>query len=149
MAEIVTFAPAVSIVGWGALSKLPSVLESKGFRRIVIVTDPVVGRSEIVGRVSDLLKGRAEVHLFQEVPTEPHGEQIEEVAGGWNWEADALLAVGGGSPMDFAKALSIILTHGGKMRDYLVEDDVADRGAGPAVQAVETGHRERGCEEVT
>ena len=39
MAEIVTFSPAVSIIGWGALSKIPSVLGSKGLQRIVIVTD--------------------------------------------------------------------------------------------------------------
>jgi len=124
MAEIVTFSPAASIFGWGSLSKVPSVLESKGFRRVVIVTDPVVGKGEIGGRVSDLLKGCADVQLFQDVPTEPHDLQIEEVAGAWSWEADALLAVGGGSPMDFAKAISIILTHGGTMGDYLGEGSV-------------------------
>ena len=124
MAEIVTFSPAEAIIGWGALSKIPSVLESKGFKRVVIVTDPVVGKSGIVGRVVDLLKGCVDVQLFQEVPAEPHAEQIEEVAGRWNWEADALLAVGGGSPMDFAKALSMILSHGGTMEGYLGEGSV-------------------------
>jgi alcohol dehydrogenase class IV len=132
MSEIITFSPSLSLFGFGALAKLPEVLKSRGFKRILIITDPQVGASTILERVLDLLKGSFDVKRFDQVPSEPHSTDVDRQRDRFGSDIDVLLGVGGGSAMDFAKALSIIITHGGLLGDYVGEGTVP----GPVIPIV-------------
>jgi len=124
MSEIVTFAPSPSIFGFGALIKLPELLRSRNFKRLLIITDPQVGSSGILQRLVDLLKESFDWELFDGAPSEPNSIDIDKEKGRFGSGFDALLGLGGGSAMDFAKALSIIMTHGGLLADYVGEGTV-------------------------
>ena len=132
MSDIIRFSPSASLFGFGALVELPGLLKSRGFRRIFVITDPQVGASNILRRVLDLLKGPFDVELFNGAPSEPHSAEVDQQRGHFESGFDALLAVGGGSAMDFAKALSIIVTHGGLLEDYVGEGTVP----GPVIPIV-------------
>ncbi len=132
MSDIIKFSPSPSLFGFGALVELPGLLKSRGFKRIFIVTDPQVGASNILRRILDLLKGSFDVKLFNGAPSEPHSVDVDKQREHFESKIDALLGVGGGSAMDFAKALSIIATHGGSLGDYVGEGTVP----GPVIPIV-------------
>jgi alcohol dehydrogenase class IV len=132
MSEIITFSPSLSLFGFEALEKLPEVLKSRSFRRIFIITDPQVGASGILQRILDLLKGSFDVERFDGAPSEPHSTDVDKQRDRFGSDFDVLLGVGGGSAMDFAKALSIIMTHGGLLGDYVGEGTVP----GPVIPIV-------------
>jgi alcohol dehydrogenase len=112
------------LLGFGALNRLPEQLEARGFRRILVITDPQIAASGILQRVLDLLKGPFDVELFDAAPTEPRSTDIDEQRERFGTDFDALLGLGGGSAMDFAKALTIIMTHEGSLGDYVGEGTV-------------------------
>ncbi len=132
MSEVICFSPTPSFFGFGALQKLPDVMVSRGFRRVLIFTDAQIARSGILERVLRLLRRSVEFELFDKVPAEPRSGDMEGKTGLWGRDFHALLALGGGSSMDFAKAMSILMTHGGAMRDYLGEGLVP----GPVIPVV-------------
>jgi alcohol dehydrogenase class IV len=78
------------------------------------------------------LKGPFEIERFEEVPAEPHCTDVDGQKEKFGSDFDALLAIGGGSSMDFAKALTILMTHGGSLGDYVGEGLVP----GPVVPVV-------------
>ena len=124
MSDIITFSPSPSLFGFGALEKLPGLLRLRNFRRILFITDPQVGASDILQRILGLMKGSFDVELFDGAPSEPRSIDVDKQKGRFGSDFDALLGVGGGSAMDFAKALSIIMTHGGLLEDYVGEGTV-------------------------
>jgi alcohol dehydrogenase class IV len=132
VSEVITISPSPSLFGFGALGKLPEVLESRSYKRILIITDPQVGATNILQKVLDLLKGSFDVALFDGAPSEPHSIDVDEQKERFGSDFDALLGIGGGSAMDFAKALSILMTHGGFLGDYVGEGTVP----GPVIPVV-------------
>jgi alcohol dehydrogenase class IV len=132
MAEVITFAPSPSLFGFGALEKLPEAIRSRGLKRILIFTDSQIAESGILERVVALLKGSMEFEIFDGVPAEPHSKDIENTKNELGTDFDALVGLGGGSSMDFAKATSIIMSHGGSLGDYLGEGSVP----GPVIPLV-------------
>ncbi|HSB05571.1 MAG TPA: iron-containing alcohol dehydrogenase [Thermodesulfobacteriota bacterium] len=121
MSELIRIAPSPSLFGFGTLSKLPGELSARNLRRILIITDPQISANGILDQVLTLLKGPFEIKRFEEVPAEPHSTDVDGQKEKFGSDFDALLAVGGGSSMDFAKALSLLMTHGGSLGDYVGE----------------------------
>jgi alcohol dehydrogenase len=132
MSQVISFSPSPSFFGFGALQKIPEVVSSRGFRRLLIFTDSQIARSGILDRVLGLLTGSIDCEVFDGVPAEPRSIDMEGQKGHWGKGFHALLALGGGSSMDFAKAMSILMTHGGSLRDYLGEGSVP----GPVIPVV-------------
>jgi alcohol dehydrogenase class IV len=126
MSETITFSPAPSVLGFGALNKLPEILDSRGVKHLLIITDSQIADSGILERVLDMLKGTIACELFTDVPAEFRSSDIDAQKEHFGSDFDALLGLGGGSSMDFAKAMAIIMTHGGSLGDYLGEGSVPD-----------------------
>jgi alcohol dehydrogenase class IV len=124
MSEMITFSPSPSLFGFGALTKLTGSLVSKGYKRLLIITDHQIAESGILDRALELLKGSIRVEVFDGAPAEPSSSDVDQAMKHFGSEFDALLGLGGGSSMDFAKAISIIMTHGGSLGDYLGEGSV-------------------------
>ena len=124
MSETITFSPAPSVLGFGALNKLPEILGSRGVKHLLIITDSQIADSGILEQVLDMLKGTIGWELFSGVPAEFRSSDIDAQKEHFGSDFDALLGLGGGSSMDFAKAMSIIMTHGGSLGDYLGEGSV-------------------------
>ena len=91
------------IAGAGTIDALPAELDRYGCRRAVVVTGATVGRSSLVGRVTAMLQDRC-ASVFtdarQHVPAGTVQALLHAMQG---VEADCLVSLGGGSPIDTAK----------------------------------------------
>ena len=100
MSETITFSPAPSVLGFGALNKLPDLLGSRGVKRLLIITDSHIAESGILERVLDMLKSNIAYELFTDVPAEFSTGDIDAQKEHFGSNFDALLGLGGGSSMD-------------------------------------------------
>ncbi|NLC97151.1 MAG: lactaldehyde reductase [Erysipelotrichaceae bacterium] len=99
--------------GKGALENLPNEVISRGFKKGFVVTDKGLVEHKIIDKVTDLLKANnLDYELFYDIDPNP---SIENVLNGLKAlkesNADYIVAVGGGSPQDAAKAMGIIYTN--------------------------------------
>lgn len=120
MAGIRLDAVTTSFFGYGCIDNVPFEMKKQGAKRALIVTDNFLYESGVADKVGQsLLKGDIEYAVFYLVSPNPSVEVINDCrnaaeALGVDW----LVAVGGGSSIDTAKAVSILLANGGKIEDY-------------------------------
>ncbi|MEH6549599.1 MAG: iron-containing alcohol dehydrogenase [Pseudomonadales bacterium] len=112
--------PGIMRIGAGASLCLPDVLSELGLRKPLIITGPVVIRLGYLERVTSTLDAAGfQYGVFSDVPEEPSTETIDASLTVFKQsDYDCVVGLGGGSPMDAAKALSVVAKHGGKVRDY-------------------------------
>jgi alcohol dehydrogenase len=108
------------VFGPGVLAQLGELVRENGGRRVLLVTDPGLERAGHSQRAQKILREAGlEVVVFDEVKENPTNREVElGVAVARKHGIDFLVAVGGGSSMDCAKGINILLTNGGKMSDY-------------------------------
>src|SRR5580658_8573519 len=104
MAALIT-TPRLLSIGGGALGELPALLMRLGLSRPLIVTDPFIAGSGILGRATALLDGaKIAWAVFQDTVSDPTTEVISAGVEKLREAAyDSLIAIGGGSPIDTAK----------------------------------------------
>ncbi len=91
------------------LNDIDQTLKDENINRILIVTDKIV-RKLVENKISSLSKNFS-VRVFDDVEVEPSVSKIEEASKTFNKEIDAIMAIGGGSVIDFAKSLRIKITY--------------------------------------
>jgi alcohol dehydrogenase class IV len=122
--------PRLLSIGGGALAQLPESLARTGISRPLIVTDPFMRDSGVLERVTGLLKEAGLAwQAFADTVPDPTSSVVESgaeilAAGGF----DGLVALGGGSPIDTAKAMAILAANGGRIRDYKVPNPIPKPG---------------------
>ncbi|MBR3512161.1 MAG: lactaldehyde reductase [Clostridia bacterium] len=102
-----------SIFGKGCRSELPNEIRTRGYNKILVVSDQSLVDCGVTSKVTSLLDmDKIEYKLYADVKPNP---TIKNCLDGVNvcreFGADAIVAVGGGSAMDTAKAISIIVTN--------------------------------------
>ncbi len=103
---------------FGSLQLVKSECERVGITRPLIVTDPGVKAAGIVDKAI-LALGSIPSHVFDQTPSNPTEAAVR--AGAAAYKAglcDGLIAVGGGSAIDCAKAIAIAATHQGPLKTY-------------------------------
>src|SRR3954465_5146315 len=108
-------------VGGGVSDRVGEVASGIGLTRVLVVTDPVMVDSGVAGRVAESLEDAGiATATFSDITGEPTTDFVDAgVAALRAHEADGIVAVGGGSPLDTAKAVSVMATNGGARPDYL------------------------------
>ena len=136
MALITT--PRLMQIGGGALVELPAVLTRLALAQPLIVTDPWIARCGILDRLTTLLhKAQIPWAVFSDTVSDPTTDVIETgTARLREGDFDSLIAIGGGSPIDTAKGMSVLYANGGRMRDYKVPNDIPKMG--PPIVAIPT-----------
>jgi alcohol dehydrogenase len=106
--------PSTIITGAGASTELVPQLARLGARRVLLVTDAFMVSSGLAARFqSAMLDAGLHVATFDGVQPDPTDANVGEGARRFAEEkCDAIVALGGGSPMDAAKAISILATNG-------------------------------------
>ncbi|MDI6871045.1 MAG: iron-containing alcohol dehydrogenase [Bacillota bacterium] len=96
-------------------------VKEAGGRHALVVSGPNAARSGIVAKVTDSLQAAGVAFtLFPEVDTEPTVAQVDAgLARLKEAGCDAVVAVGGGSPIDAAKAIALLATNGGDITEYM------------------------------
>ena len=92
---------------------LPEEIQKRGFKKVLVVTDKSLYEVGVSKKVTDLLdKAKIEYKVFHEVLPNPPIENVNEgLAMCKEINADLIVAVGGGSSIDTAKAISIVMTN--------------------------------------
>ena len=122
--------PRLMHIGGGALAELPGVLRRLELAKPLLVTDPFLVKSGHLERATGILD-RAGISwsVFSETVADPTTAVVEAGAGRLAEDSyDSLVAIGGGSSIDTAKGMSVLLANGGRMRDYKVPADIPKRG---------------------
>jgi alcohol dehydrogenase class IV len=102
----------------GALKQLAPLAKGKGITRPFIVTDPGIKASGILAKVEDAL-GVAPAGVFAETVSNPTETQTKIAAKLYKESgADGIIAVGGGSSMDHAKAIGLLASHSEPLETY-------------------------------
>jgi len=137
MVPIVT-TPRLMAVGGGALAELPGMLRRLGLANPLIVTDPFLARSGHLERAtSHLDHAGIPWTVFSDTVADPTTAVVDTgarrlAAGGF----DSLVAIGGGSSIDTAKAMSVLVANSGQMRNYKVPAEIPK--SGPPLVAIPT-----------
>src|ERR1700722_18147535 len=101
-----------------------------GLKHPFIVNEPFIARCGILDQATALLDGaKMAWAVFQDTVSDPTTEVI--AAGVEVLRAapyDSLVAIGGGSPIDTAKGMSVLHANGGALRDYQGPNDIPKNG---------------------
>ena len=124
--------------GMGSLNQLPEVVAKTGAQRVMLISDRGLESIGVVGRVVAILENAGiAVDSYLDVLPNPTVEIVEEATAAYKSSgASAIVALGGGSPMDVAKAVGVIARHGGEITAYEGADKVP--GATEPIIAIPT-----------
>ena len=104
---------------FGAVDKLPEDLKALGLANPLLVTDRGIVTTGIAARVAALCPRGSETPVFDATPSNPTDEAQEAALALYRERGcDGIVALGGGSPLDLAKAVALMATHPGDLRDY-------------------------------
>ena len=103
----------VSYHGKGAIEEIPNIIKTAGFKKIFVSTDNGLVKAGVSSLVTDLLeKNDIPYALFSDVKPNPTIENVQAGVKAFKESgADAIVAIGGGSAQDTAKAIGIIITN--------------------------------------
>tara|TARA_B110000444_G_C18813814_1_gene584064 strand:+ start:632 stop:1756 length:1125 start_codon:yes stop_codon:yes gene_type:complete len=113
-------------IGGGAINDLPDVLNQLALHRPLIVTDEFIVSQEYVGDLIDLLREQGfALQIFSDCVPDPTTDSVAAALVALKqFDADCLVALGGGSSIDTAKAASVLAVHSGRMRDYKAPNNI-------------------------
>jgi alcohol dehydrogenase class IV len=113
------YSPTKVVFGAKSLNELPSEVDELSGARVCIVTDTfIANKTDIIERAKKVL-GRRCAGVFSDVPSDSSVACVNlgaEFAA--SLKADVIVSIGGGSPIDTAKAMAIVITEGGSLRDH-------------------------------
>jgi alcohol dehydrogenase class IV len=123
---------------FGALKLLDSELKLLGMRRPLIVTDKGVIAAGLWARVKDHLPGNMPLTIYDATPENPTEAAMRDALKIYKDEGcDGIVAIGGGSPMDLAKAVALMATHpGDSLQPYAMVEGGAARITGKVAPIV-------------
>lgn len=114
--------------GPGVVNRLAGELDDIGAGRVLIVTDRGIVGAGLLDRITRLVEGRYEYAVYDGVEANPKDRNAEEAAAlARDTDADCVVALGGGSPMDAAKAVCVLALQGGRVVDYKGKGKIKDR----------------------
>lgn len=120
MKEFSFSVPQEIIVGKGSLVRLPEVAEKLGGKHGFIISGPHLNKMGIVASCSESLENAGiKVDAYTETEGNPSVETVEKAAAAFcKSGANFIIALGGGSPMDVAKAVGVVARYGGSITEY-------------------------------
>ena len=103
----------VSFHGKGAIGEIPAIAKSKGFKHVFVCSDPDLVKFGITSKVTDLLAEEGIAFtVYSGIKPNPTIENVKDgVSAFKECGADSIITIGGGSSMDTAKAIGIIITN--------------------------------------
>ncbi|CAM3488520.1 iron-containing alcohol dehydrogenase [Aeromicrobium ponti] len=105
--------------GNGAIEKLDGILQKFNAKNILLITDPGIKNAGILDRVLSMLKDY-KVVVYDQVVPEPPVESAMDCCGfaKSQMDTDIVIGLGGGSSIDMAKIVALLVAHGGHPLDY-------------------------------
>jgi alcohol dehydrogenase class IV len=117
--------PTAMRFGVGRIAELPEACKALGMKRPLLVTDPGLARLPMIQAAMDgLKKADLSAGLFHEVKPNPIGKNVDDGIAAYRAGGhDGVIAFGGGSALDCAKAIALMVGQKRSMWDF---EDVGD-----------------------
>ncbi len=99
--------------GAGAISAVVTEIQTRGFKKAFVASDPDLIKFGVTNKVTDLLdQANIPYTLFSDIKPNPTVENVQNGVASFKASgADCIVAIGGGSSMDTSKAIGIIITN--------------------------------------
>jgi alcohol dehydrogenase len=120
MKEFTFSVPQKITVGEGSLKKLPQISREQGGTHAFIISGPHLTRMGVVDTCAEILtEAGIPVSTFTETEGNPSVQTVDAAVAKYKESgADYIIALGGGSPMDVAKAVGVVAKFGGSITEY-------------------------------
>ena len=107
-------------VGKGSLTKLPEIAKKSGGSHAFLMSGPHLAKMGLVEKAANSLKSAGiAVDTFTDIEGNPSVETVDKATAAFKEAgADFIVAFGGGSPMDVAKAVGVTAKYGGSITEY-------------------------------
>lgn len=117
---MIYFVPPVNLLGRGCLNELEEPIKKLGVKHALVVSDNFLKSNGTVDKVLAVLDRAGISHtVFTDVKPNP---TVTNVENGLKLlkenNADFIVSIGGGSPQDCGKAIAVLATNGGEVKDY-------------------------------
>ncbi|MBX9185328.1 iron-containing alcohol dehydrogenase [Clostridium sp. K04] len=114
------YVPSINLMGAGCLNDLGATVNDLGFKKAFVITDNFLMSNGVANKVLNVLEGAGIAYeVYSEVVPNPTCKNVhdglERLKG---TDCDFLVSIGGGSPQDTAKAIGILATNGGHIKEY-------------------------------
>ena len=114
------YVPSINLIGAGCLNDLGATVKELGFKKAFVVTDNFLMNNGVANKVLKVLESAGIAYeVYSEVVPNPTCKNVhdglERLKG---TDCDFLVSIGGGSPQDTAKAIGILATNGGHIKEY-------------------------------
>ena len=112
--------PQDIVAGKGSIGKLPEIVKKMGAAHAFIISGPHLNKMGTVGKCAAMLEAAGiPTDAFTETEGNPSVETVDKATAKFlETGADCIVALGGGSPMDVAKAVGVLAKYGGRITDY-------------------------------
>ena len=99
--------------GAGAIKEIQAEVKVRGFQKAFVCSDPDLIKFEVTKKVTDVLDGAGMAYeIYSDIKANPTIENVQSGVAAFKASgADYIIAIGGGSSMDTAKAVGIIITN--------------------------------------
>jgi alcohol dehydrogenase class IV len=122
--------PSVMVIGGGSVREAAVQARALGIKNPLIVSDRVLQQLGTLVPLQEAMHtgGFDDTPVFTDTVPEPTSDAVDRlVVAILEGDHDGLIAIGGGSPIDTAKAAAVLATHGGAMRTYKVPRLVTEK----------------------
>lgn len=101
----------VSYHGKGAIAEIATEIQARGYKKVFVCSDPDLIKFQVTKKVTDVLEQASIAYeIYSDIKPNPTIENVQHgVAAFQASGADCIVAIGGGSSMDTAKAIGIIV----------------------------------------
>ena len=106
--------------GVGSLKKLPTIMKDNKLDHVFLISDHGLEAIGVVKKIQDIVEEAGlKCTTYLDVKPNPTSAIVAEATDLYNaCGASSIIALGGGGPMDVAKAVGVVATYGGKIFDY-------------------------------
>lgn len=106
--------------GMGSLKKLPEILRENNSDNVLLISDRGLESIGVVKKIQDIIEaGDIKCTAYLDVIPNPTVDIVNAAADSYKESgATSIVALGGGSSMDVAKAVGVLVNYGGKITDY-------------------------------
>ena len=103
----------ISYHGAGAIKEIPGELARRGYKKVFVCTDPDLVKFGVAAKVTDLLNEAGIAYsVYSDIKPNPTIQNVTDGVEAFKAaEADSIVTIGGGSAMDTAKAIGVIITN--------------------------------------